>query len=159
MVVVSGSRITLHHLLGDVAVLFAALSAAAYTVALKPLSRILSPYRLLTYVFGISGAGTVLIGYHQLGSQGWSHIPLTTWSEVIASILLAFIFAESVYIVGVSRAGPIRGALYSYLIPVFGVLSARLLLGVSLSAASLVGGLVIIAALAIGRTRSRYETP
>ena len=96
----------------------------------------------------------MLIGYRQLGSQRWSPIPVTTWTEVTASILMAFIFAESAYIVGVSRAGPIRASLYSYLIPVFGVLSAKFLLGASISTASLAGGLVIIAALIIGRTRS-----
>jgi drug/metabolite transporter (DMT)-like permease len=153
MVVLSGSSLTLAHLTGDAAALFAALCAAAYTVALKPLSRRFSPSKLLAYVFTVSGAGTVAIGFHQLQSQHWTHIPVATWPEIIASILLAFIFAESAYIVGVTRAGPVRAALYSYLIPVFGVASAWLLLDARLSAVSLAGGVVIIAALVIGRVR------
>jgi drug/metabolite transporter (DMT)-like permease len=155
MVILNGTRVTFHHLVGDLEGLTATLGAAAYTVALKPLSSRYTPFKLLAYVFGVSAAATAVIGYRQLAAQQWARIPPSTWLELIGSIGLALIFGDSVYVLGIKRAGPVRAAMYSYLEPLFGVLSASILLAARLPPLALVGGLVILAALILGRGRSR----
>ena len=150
MVILNGSHVTFHHILGDLEGLTAAFCSAAYTIALKPLSRRYSPFKLLTYVFGISAAGTAAIGYRQLAMQHWGGIPGSTWLELAGSVLVALIFGDTVYVLSVKRAGPVRAAMYSYLEPVFGVLSASFLLAARLSAFALAGGAIIIIALILG---------
>jgi drug/metabolite transporter (DMT)-like permease len=155
MVILNGTPISLRYVLGDLEGLTAALCAAAYTVSLNPLSRRYSPFKLLAYVFGIAAVGTAIVGYRQIADQQWAQIPLSTWLEVAGSIGLAFIFGDSVYVIGVRLAGPVRAAMYSYLEPVFGVVSAAILLAARLPALALAGGAVILLALVLGQGRPR----
>jgi drug/metabolite transporter (DMT)-like permease len=155
MVILNGTAISFRHVLGDLEALTAALGAAAYTVMLKPLSRRYSPFKLLAYVFGISAIGTAIFGYRQIASQQWAQIPPSTWLEIAGSIVIAFIVGDSVYVIGVKHAGPVRAAMYSYLEPVFGVVSATILLAARLPALALAGGAVILIALICGQGRPR----
>jgi drug/metabolite transporter (DMT)-like permease len=155
MVILNGTAISFRHVLGDLEGLTAALCAAAYTVTLKPLSRRYSPFKLLAYVFGISAIGTAIFGYRQLAHQQWAQIPPSTWLEIVGSIVVAFIVGDSVYVIGVKQAGPVRAAMYSYLEPVFGVVSATILLAARLPALALAGGAVILVALIFGHGRPR----
>jgi drug/metabolite transporter (DMT)-like permease len=151
MVILNGSPISLRHALGDLEGLTAALFAAAYTLSLNPLSRRYSPFKLLTYVFGIAAVGTAILGYRQIAHQQWTVIPPLTWLEVACSVGLAFIFGDSVYVIAVKKAGPVRAAMYSFLEPVFGVVSATILLAARLPSLALAGGAVILIALVLGQ--------
>jgi drug/metabolite transporter (DMT)-like permease len=155
MVILNGTPISFRHVLGDLEGLTAALCAAAYTVTLKPLSLRYSPFKLLAYVFGISAIGAAIFGYRQIASQQWAQIPPSTWLEIVGSVVIAFILGDGVYVIGVKRAGPVRAAMYSYLEPVFGVVSASILLAARLRPLALAGGAVILIGLICGQGRSR----
>ncbi|HVB54136.1 MAG TPA: DMT family transporter [Candidatus Acidoferrales bacterium] len=75
-----------------------------------------------------------LLAYSSLGA-----VALTTW----------------MYLPGVSRLGPARTAIYSYLQPFLAVLAAGLLIGEAVLPLQLLGGAVMLIGVAIGRPRAR----
>jgi drug/metabolite transporter (DMT)-like permease len=127
---------------------------AVYTIAIAPLMRIYSPYRISALVLGIGWIPLALVSIPQVSEQhftfGWK-VWLAFGYAVIGPLFLTnILWFTAVDIVGASRA-----TLFNNLQPFFGVLFAVLILSESLHLAEIVGGLLIFAGIVLERVRRR----
>lgn len=104
---------------------------------------------------GLSAGGLMLINGPQF--------PSTTrgWSAIFAIVLVATLIAVVTFLAGLQRIGPTSAAMLSTLEPVITVLLASWLLHETLSATSLLGGGLILAAvllLTIGELRRQQPS-
>ncbi|ABB11809.1 DMT family transporter [Burkholderia lata] len=134
---------------GERYMLCAVLSWAAYTVIGRRALDGLSPLAATTYaaLWGLA----LLIVAHLVGSPAGSTTPLT-W-QAIASMLylgaVGTVVAFVWYSQGIRELGPARAAVFTNLVPVFGVLLSVALLGEPLSPSMLAGGALVIAGVAL----------
>ncbi|MEZ4523851.1 MAG: DMT family transporter [Thermomicrobiales bacterium] len=145
----TGLTLSGRYLFGCGLVLAAALAYASYTVTAKPhlgeklpgpAVAMIGTTAALPFVapFGADGFGAAM---GSLGFEGW-----------LAAILLAAgasVFAPILFNVGLSLGRATNAGIYLYLVPVFGAVSSVILLGESLSAFAIVGGLLVIAGVMI----------
>ncbi|VWB11570.1 DMT family transporter [Burkholderia lata] len=134
---------------GERYMLCAVLSWAAYTVIGRRALDGLSPLAATTYaaLWGLA----LLIVAHLFGSPARSGTPLT-WQAVASMLYLGAIgtvVAFVWYSQGIRELGPARAAVFTNLVPVFGVLLSVALLGEPLSPSMLVGGALVIAGVAL----------
>ena len=100
--------------------------------------------------------GTLLLGACALFEHPWTALtalPLKGWLAIgylgAFGTVLAFLW----YNQGVQRLGPTRAAVFTNLVPVFGVAIAALILGEPILASMVVGGLMVIAGVALTNRR------
>lgn len=134
---------------GERYMLCAVLSWAAYTVIGRRALDGLSPLAATTYatLWGLA----LLIVAHLSGSHASGSAPLT-WQAVASMIYLGAIgtvVAFVWYSQGIRELGPARAAVFTNLVPVFGVLLSVGLLGEPLSKSMLAGGALVIAGVAL----------
>ncbi|HVA32304.1 MAG TPA: DMT family transporter [Gaiellaceae bacterium] len=127
---------------------------AIYTIAIAPLMRSYSPYRVSAVVLAIGWIPLALVSIPQVSAQqfsfGWK-VWLGFGYAVIGPLFLTnILWFTAVAIVGTSRA-----TLFNNLQPFFGVLFAILILSESLRAAEIAGGLFIFAGIVLERVRRR----
>jgi drug/metabolite transporter (DMT)-like permease len=131
-----------------------ALTWALYTIAIAPLMRTYSPYRISALVLAAGWVPLALVSIPQVSSQhfafGWK-VWLGFGYAVIGPLFLTnILWFTAVDIVGASRA-----TLFNNLQPFFGVLFAILILSESLHLAEIVGGVLIFAGIVLERVRRR----
>ncbi|AOR69949.1 hypothetical protein BBJ41_20310 [Burkholderia stabilis] len=134
---------------GERYMLCAVLSWAAYTVIGRRALDGLSPLAATTYatLWGLA----LLVVAHLFGSHASGSAPLT-WQAVASMIYLGAIgtvVAFVWYSQGIRELGPARAAVFTNLVPVFGVLLSVGLLGEPLSKSMLAGGALVIAGVAL----------
>ena len=127
-------------LLGDVLFLLAGLSWGIYSYLCKVAMQRHSAETILAYAMGIGG---VLLLPLALLERPWialAHTPIAAWGGlaylVVANTLLAYLWWN----LGIQRVGAGRTAVFSNLVPPFGVLIAWLTLGERLTPLQLMGG-------------------
>jgi drug/metabolite transporter (DMT)-like permease len=138
----SGSAPTV--LLGDFLFLLAGLAWGVYSYLCKVAMRRQSPETVLAYAMGIGG---VLLCPVALLERPWyalAHASTASWGGlaylVIGNTVLAYLWWN----LGIQRVGAGRTAVFSNLVPPFGVLIAWLALGESLTGLQLLGGLLCL---------------
>ncbi|UXU90987.1 DMT family transporter [Burkholderia sp. S-53] len=136
---------------GERFMLCAVLSWAAYTVIGRRALDGLSPLAATTYatLWGLA----LLIVAHLFGpgAGAGDGTPLT-WQAVVSMVYLGAIgtvVAFVWYSQGIRELGPARAAVFTNLVPVFGVLLSVALLGEPLSPSMLAGGALVIAGVAL----------
>lgn len=140
---------------GERFMLCAVLSWAAYTVIGRRALDGLSPLAATTYaaLWGLA----LLVVAHLFGSPADSGTPLT-WQAVASMLYLGAIgtvVAFVWYSQGIRELGPARAAVFTNLVPVFGVLLSVALLGEPLSTSMLAGGTLVIAGVALTNRAKR----
>ncbi|KMK98891.1 MULTISPECIES: DMT family transporter [Burkholderia] len=140
---------------GERFMLCAVLSWAAYTVIGRRALDGLSPLAATTYaaLWGLA----LLVVAHLFGSPAGSGTPLT-WQAVASMLYLGAIgtvVAFVWYSQGIRELGPARAAVFTNLVPVFGVLLSVALLGEPLSPSMLGGGALVIAGVALTNRAKR----
>lgn len=144
----AGFGVAQAELLGSALVLLAALLWGVYSVAAKPwLGRI--PATSLPIIgrfasvpvaipFGAAGFGAAL------GDLDWKG-----WLAVVAYAIGAGVVAQVLFAIGLQRGAASRAGMYLYLTPLFGVVGGILLLGESIYPEQAIGGIMILAGVAI----------
>ncbi|MGU7768928.1 DMT family transporter [Burkholderia sp. MR1-5-21] len=140
---------------GERYMLCAVLSWAAYTIIGRYALNGLSPLASTTYatLWGL----LLLLGASLLDTHAGSGIHLT-WQAIAAIAYLGAIgtvVAFVWYSQGIRELGPARAAVFTNLVPVFGVLLSVCLLGEALSPSMLVGGALVIAGVTLTNRVSR----
>lgn len=149
----SGGSLFSGSVLGQLLAVMCAATWSVYTVAMQPLSRRYSPYRIYSIVL-IEGAILLpLAGAVQFTDQRWS-LGALLWVAVAFSALGPLIVANVLWISSIKRVGPSRATLFSNIQPLIAVGFAVLLLAEGVGWSQLGGGALIGAALLIGRRRS-----
>jgi drug/metabolite transporter (DMT)-like permease len=143
-------------LVGDALFVGAACSWAVYTLAGR--SAIGRFGSVNANVYATAAGSLMLLPLSFLGG-GWTgaaRAPASAWGGVaylaVAGTVLGFVlFYEGVRLIGAARASS-----FALLVPIFGVLSSVLVLGEHLRPSLAIGGVVVLAGLAIAETaRSR----
>src|SRR3954453_23280925 len=109
-----------------------------------------SPFRISSVVLVVGWIPLAAVGYHQIGEQ---HV---VWGPLM---WLAFIFAVSgplfltniLWFKAIDIVGAPRASLFANLQPFFSVVFALVLLGESLTAMEILGGILIFAGIALER--------
>jgi drug/metabolite transporter (DMT)-like permease len=141
------------NLAGDLVAICAAATWAGYSVAIAPLMRRYSPFRISALVLGIGWVPLALVSVPQLREQDWSGLGWAVWLGVGYAILGPLFLTNILWFTAIARVGPSRAALFANLQPFFAVVFALVLLSEHLSRWEIVGGLAIAAGIAVERMR------
>lgn len=152
--VASGAEGGLSGDLGGILVgLAAPITWAYYSVAVAPLVRRYSAYRISALV----GLGAILplaaTAAPQLTSEDWGAIPPLAWAALAYSVVVSLVLTNVLWFSAIDRVGANRASLYANLQPFLGALFAVLVLSESLGALQIVGGVVIAAGIVLARPK------
>jgi drug/metabolite transporter (DMT)-like permease len=150
--VASGSGGFSGRAVGDALGVGTALTWALYSIAITPLMRRYSPYRISSIVLGIGWVPLAAVGAAQTTSQevdlGWR-----VWLGFAFAVVGPLFLTNLLWFTAISRVGPSRASLFSNMQPAFGVVFALLLLGEHLTRWEVAGGFLIISAVLLERSR------
>ena len=135
---------------GDVLAVLGAATWGAYSVAISPLMRRYSPFRLsAVFLFAVSIA-LLLLGSRQLETQrydlGW-----LVWAGFAFAVLGPLVLTNLLWFTAIDRVGPSRAALFANLQPFLAAIIALLLLSEKLTRLQVAGGLAIAAGIVLSR--------
>ena len=145
-----GAALTANPQGGDWTGVALAISAAAiysvYIIVGAGVMRQVSPVQSSTVIFASAGA---VYGVFTL--IGGAHWPATSngWTAVGAVVIVATVIPVFTFLAGLQRIGPTDASMLSTLEPVVTVILAALLFGEALSALTLLGGALILAAVVL----------
>ncbi len=146
-----------HRIIGDLMILFAALSWAATSNLTKIMLSWESDYSSLEIVVWYSVTGWALLSPWVIAENWGSSIPDPSMAEwltiaylgVISTVLSYVLFAK-----GIELIGPTAASSYVFLVPVFGVLGGWLLLDEEIGASMVLGFVLIV----VGVTEVQRES-
>jgi drug/metabolite transporter (DMT)-like permease len=156
--VASGSGGFSGHLVGDGLALFTAATWAGYSVLITPLMRRYSPFRISSLVLLLGWIPLAITGAHQTASQSFDFDRLM-WICFAFAVIGPLFLTNILWFTAISRVGPSRASLFSNMQPLFGVLFALLLLGEHLTRWEVVGGVAILSAVLVERSRRPVPEP
>jgi drug/metabolite transporter (DMT)-like permease len=130
---------------------------AAYSVALTPLMRRYSPFRL-SAVFLLSVSVLLLaVGAPQLGRQEWDFGWLV-WLGFVFAVLGPLVTTNLLWFTAIDRVGPSRASLFANLQPFLAAIVALIVLSEQITTVQVAGGLALAAGIAVA-PRSRPPQP
>jgi drug/metabolite transporter (DMT)-like permease len=146
-------------LAGNVLAVGVAATWAAYSVAIAPLMRTYSPYRISAVVLMAMVLPLVLTASPQISSQDLSLGGLV-WLGFAFAVVGPLVVTNVMWFTAVHRVGPARATLFANLQPFVGALFAVVLLSEPLSALEIAGGAAIAAGILLaGRRRQAVAPP
>jgi drug/metabolite transporter (DMT)-like permease len=135
-----------------------ALTWACYTIAIAPLMRRYSPFRISALVLAIGWVPLALVSIPQLGEQhfafGWK-----VWLGFGYAVIGPLFLTNILWFTAIDRVGASRASLFANLQPFFAVVFALVLLSESLHTMEIAGGLLIFAGIAFERLSRRPLAP
>lgn len=147
---------------GDLGGILAALGMAAtwsvYSVAIAPLMRSYSPYRISAAVLPFTWLALAFTGGPQLARQdfdlGW-----LVWLGLAFAVVGPLVLTNVLWFTAVHRVGPARATLVANLQPFVAAVIALLLLSEPLSATQVAGGVAIAAGILLAGRRETVAAP
>jgi drug/metabolite transporter (DMT)-like permease len=127
---------------GDLLGVATAATWAAYTVAIAPLMRSYSPYRISALVLTIGWVAIAITGIQQTASQSFDFSALV-WLCLVYAILGPLVLTNILWFKAVDRVGPSRAALVANLQPFIAAVFALVLLSETMTWIQVVGGVLI----------------
>jgi drug/metabolite transporter (DMT)-like permease len=146
------------NLLGDLLALIATATWGAYSVAIVPLLRRYSVWRISAGALAIASVPLVLTAIPQLLSQDWD-LPALVWAALAFAVLGPLVITNYLWFTAIERVGPSRATLVTNLQPFLAALFAVALLSEDLTWLQVAGGLAIGAALFLARLRRPTPEP
>jgi drug/metabolite transporter (DMT)-like permease len=146
------------NLKGDALAISGAATWAAYSVAIGPLMRRYSPYRL-SAVFLLSV--TVLLvaaGSHQLAHQTF-HFGTLVWIGFAFAVLGPLVATNLLWFTAIDRVGPSRAALFANLQPFLAAIVALILLSEPITTVQIIGGAAIAGGIVLSPRQPSAEPP
>jgi len=123
---------------------------ACYTIAIAPLMRRYSPYRISAIVLAIGWVPLALVSIPQLGDEhfsfGWK-----VWLGFGYAVVGPLFLTNILWFTAIDRVGPARASLFGNLQPFFAVFFALVLLSETLHPLEIAGGVLIFAGIALER--------
>ena len=133
---------------GPLLVVAAALASAVYTVASKPLTMKYGPFPVAAWSAFLGTAMLTPLFSPSLLSQAHA-MSAYGWASVSYLAILSTVLANSIYFTLVSRQQLSRLGVQLYLVPAVSAVGGVLILGESLAAATVIGGVLLLAAVAL----------
>ena len=140
---------------GDLGGILLALSAAAtwaaYSVAIGPLMRRYSPYKISAVVLTAGCVPLFASAAVQLAREDWGGISALAWAACFYGFFFALVLTNIFWFTAIERVGAARSALFANLQPFLGALFALAILSEELSWLQVAGGGVIGAGILVAR--------
>jgi drug/metabolite transporter (DMT)-like permease len=131
---------------------------AAYSVAIAPLMRRYSPYRISALVLGIGWVLIAITGTHQTAQQelgvGWE-----VWVLLVLATLGPLVTTNVLWFRSLDRIGPARATLAANLNPFVAAVFALVLLSESMTLVQVAGGVLIGLGIVLARRRRLAPVP
>jgi drug/metabolite transporter (DMT)-like permease len=127
-----------------------ALTWACYTVAIAPLMRKYSPFRISAVVLALGWLPLALVSIPQVSHQSF-HFGGLTWLGFAYAVVGPLFLTNILWFTAVDRVGAARAVIVNNTQPFFGVLFALLLLSESLHPLEIAGGLLIFVGIYLER--------
>jgi drug/metabolite transporter (DMT)-like permease len=156
--VASGSGGFSGRVFGDALAVLTALTWAMYSVAITPLMRRYSPFRISALVLALGWVPIAAAGFGQSTSQSF-HFGTLVWVGFAFAVVGPLFLTSILWFTAISRVGPSRASLFSNLQPAVGALFALVLLGEHLTRWEVVGGALILSAVVLERSRRPAMEP
>ena len=138
-------------LMGDLLLVLASITWAAYTVGTQDLTREYGALAVTSWTLWVGTIGLVVLGATSLWSTEWGLISQTGWLGVAYSGVLAIAVAYLIWNHGLEHIGGPRTAAFANLVPVVALVAAVLWLGEDLRSTQIVGAIIIIGGVWIAR--------
>jgi drug/metabolite transporter (DMT)-like permease len=135
---------------GDLIAVGLAISWAAYSVAIAPLMRTYSPYRISAIVLLLMWVPLFAVSAMQIGKQDYG-LSASVWLLLAFAVLGPLALTNVLWFTALDRVGPSHATLVANLQPFIGALFAVWLLSESLSVLEVVGGVAIGAGIVLAR--------
>jgi drug/metabolite transporter (DMT)-like permease len=146
------------HVLGDLLAVGTPATWAAYSVAIAPLMRRYSPFRISAIVLAIGWVPLALTSIPELASQSFDGFGWLMWIAFSYAVVGPLFLTNILWFTAIDRVGPSRAALFANLQPFFAVLFAVLLLSETLNGWEIGGGVAIAIGIALERIWRRPVT-
>ena len=130
--------------LGELMMLGAVFSWASYTLISRKVLETLSPIVATTYgtLWGFVFLSIGAVG--ELKDIDWMHLDWPVWISVFYLGAFGTVLAFIWYYQGIQTVGPSRTAIFTNLVPAFGVIFSAVLLGEPILISMVVGGLIAV---------------
>jgi drug/metabolite transporter (DMT)-like permease len=133
---------------GDALALGGAATWAAYSVAIAPLMRRYTPFRLsAVFLLGVS-VPLLAIGAPQLSHQSFAFPPLV-WIGFAFAVLGPLVTTNLLWFTAIDRVGPSRASLFANLQPFLAAIVALIVLTEKITGLQVAGGLALAAGILI----------
>jgi drug/metabolite transporter (DMT)-like permease len=143
---------------GDGLAVLTATSWAGYSMAIAPLMRRYSPFRISALVLALGWIPLAATSVSQVIHQGF-HFNTLAWVGFGYAVIGPLFLTNILWFTAINRVGPSRASLFANLQPFFGVLFALVLLGEHLNGWEVAGGVAIFMGIALERIRRRPLEP
>jgi drug/metabolite transporter (DMT)-like permease len=140
------------HLLGDALAVAGAATWGAYSVAIAPLMRRYSPFRLSAVLLVVVSVPLLLMGSPELAGEDF-HWGTLVWIGFAFAVLGPLVITNLLWFTAIDRVGPSRAAVFANLQPFLAAVIALLLLSEDLTRYQIAGGLAIGAGILLSRGR------
>jgi drug/metabolite transporter (DMT)-like permease len=117
-----------------------------------------SPFRISSLVLLFGWIPLAITGARQTASQDF-HFGYLVWIGFAFAVIGPLFLTNILWFTAISRVGPSRASLFSNMQPLLGVIFALVLLGEHLSRWEVVGGVAILSAVLVERSRRPAVEP
>ena len=124
---------------------------AAYSVAMGPLMRRYSPYRISAFMLLVGSVPLLISAATQLAGQNWDELGTLAWAAFVYSLFFSLVFTNIMWFTAIDRVGAARASLYANLQPFLGAFFALVILSEEMGALQFAGGFVIGAGILLAR--------
>jgi drug/metabolite transporter (DMT)-like permease len=146
------------NLKGDALAVSGALTWAGYSVAIAPLMREYSPFRLSAVFLPAETVPLALAGSSQLAHQSFDFGALV-WLGFAFAVVGPLVTTNFLWFTAIDRVGPSRASLFANLQPFLAAIIALLLLSEPITTLEVVGGLAIGAGIVLSPRRAPAPEP
>jgi drug/metabolite transporter (DMT)-like permease len=143
-------------LLGNLLAFAGAATWGLYSVAIVPLMRHYSPYRISAVALLVGALPALLTALPQLLDQDWQ-LPALVWAGFVFAVVGPLVVTNVLWFTAIDRVGPSRATLVANLQPFLAALFAVVLLSESMTVVQVLGGAAIAVSLVVARRRPAVE--
>ena len=156
LVAVGGGGGVSADLTGNLLAFVGAATWGLYSVAIVPLMRHYSPYRISAIALLAGAVPLVLAGLPQLLEQDWD-LSALVWAGFVFAVLGPLVVTNVLWFTAIDRVGPSRATLVTNLQPFLAAVFAVVLLSETITAVQFAGGAAIALSLLLARRRPAVE--
>jgi drug/metabolite transporter (DMT)-like permease len=143
---------------GDGLALLGSMTWAAYSVAISPLMRRYSPFRLSAVLLLAATLPLMAAGSHQIVEQSFDFGALV-WIGFAFAVIGPLVLTNLLWFTAIDRVGPSRASLFANLQPFLAAVVALVLLNESITAVQIVGGVAIAGGIVLATRRGAPPEP
>jgi drug/metabolite transporter (DMT)-like permease len=144
---------------GDLLAISLSASWACYSVLIAPLMRRYSPYRVSAVVLGVMVVPFLAISAPQIGEQDYGSLRPLVWVCLAYAVVGPLFLTNLLWFTAVHRVGAARATLFANIQPFVAAVFAYVILSEHLHWLQVVGGLTILAGIALERRWRRPAVP